>query len=128
MVLNNLGFVECRLGNMDIAEELFKQAEELAPHHPSTNINLGMLYEIKGEKDNAINYYKKVLMLNQDSPIKSRLAKLLNVPVTALKIKREDRALFFEYGEKDDMDKLWWDDNFQFRKKKFERRIKSHEK
>jgi O-antigen ligase/tetratricopeptide (TPR) repeat protein len=127
-VLNNIGVIEFRLGNFNKAKEYFQKAEEIAPNHPSTNINLGQFYDYIGEKDKAIACFKKVLKLMPGSPLRFRLAQLMNVPVTGLNLSSEKLSIDKKNMESDELNKLWFEDNFELRMKKIERQKKFEKK
>jgi len=119
-VLNNLGVLEFRLGNSQKGMEYFLKAEEIAPNHPSTNTNLGMIYDLTKNQEKAIYHFKKVLKYIPNSPLRFRLAQLMQVPVTALSIETE--RVFSGDLDKMELNQLWMNDNLKLRKNKIERK------
>ena len=51
-------------GDMDRAEQLWLHAVQLAPNYSNALYSLGLLYEKKGDRGKALEYYKKVKELN----------------------------------------------------------------
>jgi serine/threonine-protein kinase len=74
--LQHLGFVKLRLGDMDHAEKLFREAhsifqagtdDEAALEAASLINNLGMIYDRRGDYETAAEYYRKALDYIQNS-------------------------------------------------------------
>ncbi len=58
---NGLGLVAVRRGNAEAARENFQHALQLDPHGVEPMLNLGLLYQKLGDKEQAIRYYKLFL-------------------------------------------------------------------
>lgn len=54
-------------GDLDNAEAVWKEAVRLQPNYSNGLYSLGLLYELKGEKAKALEYYYKVRDLNPDN-------------------------------------------------------------
>lgn len=65
-------------GDDDRAEDAWLRAVELKPDYSNALYSLGLLYEKRGEKGKALQYYQKVRELNpQNDDIKSKIRKLV---------------------------------------------------
>ncbi|MBM75247.1 MAG: hypothetical protein CMK59_07585 [Proteobacteria bacterium] len=47
-------------GEVDEAEECYREALEMAPHHPEANYRLAVLLRITARRDDAIKHFEKV--------------------------------------------------------------------
>jgi len=71
-VLFNLGrllYNRKEKGDWDIAEKLWLEAVRIQPDYSNALYSLGLLYEVRGDNVNALNYYYKVKDLNLDNSL-----------------------------------------------------------
>jgi general secretion pathway protein D len=66
MVLSDQGFELLESEDYDTAEGYFKRALEINPDNPFALLNLGVVYDVKGEREKAIKMYEKVIKLDPD--------------------------------------------------------------
>jgi general secretion pathway protein D len=66
MVLSDQGFELLESEDYDTAEGYFKRALEINPDNPYALLNLGVVYDVKGEREKAIRMYEKVIKLDPD--------------------------------------------------------------
>lgn len=64
MRLSDRGFSHLKLKEYDRAKDYFEMALKINPDNPYAILNMGVYYEEKGEKEEAIKMYKKVISLN----------------------------------------------------------------
>ena len=64
--LSDLGYRCLQNKKYDKAGEYFERALEINPDNPYALLNMGVVYEVKGDKDKAIKIYKKLLAINPD--------------------------------------------------------------
>ena len=65
--MNSLGVLYAKFGQMDKAEEIFKQVLDKKPYLP-TLLNLGHLYFRQGDWKNALSYYQQANDLDPSNP------------------------------------------------------------
>ncbi len=63
-------------GQRDLAESLFHKMLDIKPSSSSAMYNLGVLAEKRGQKVQALNWYKKALAQKPDSSLKAAVAEL----------------------------------------------------
>ncbi len=61
VLCNNLGYVQEKLGKLELAEESYKKALELSPDNPTVLLNLGVLAYRRGEFLEAISYLEQAI-------------------------------------------------------------------
>ncbi len=66
MELSNQGFELLEDKEYDKAKEYFERALEINPDNPYALLNLGVVYEKKGQKDKAIGMYQRVIRLDPE--------------------------------------------------------------
>ena len=66
--LMNYGLVKMRKGEYAEAEEYFEKALKLLPYWPYTNINMAVLKDAIGKKEEAIKYFDLALRYGRDNP------------------------------------------------------------
>ena len=66
MTLSDQGFELLEADDYDTAEGYFKRALEINPDNPYALLNLGVVYDVKGEREKAIRMYEKVIKLDPD--------------------------------------------------------------
>ena len=76
--VNNFGYVMLGEGDNDMAVKLFKYNTEKHPKSWNVWDSLGEGYAKKGDKTNAVKYYKKALNLASDENQKKRIEKILS--------------------------------------------------
>jgi tetratricopeptide (TPR) repeat protein len=64
----DVGMFYLHKGNVDAAIDRFKDAIELRPNFAKPRLLLGEAYEKKGDKEEALKYYKEYLQVFPDSP------------------------------------------------------------
>ena len=64
--LNLAGIIYFRLGEDDKAEVLFKKAIDINKNHPSAYFNLGMIFWVRDQVDNAHKYWLEALKLEPE--------------------------------------------------------------
>lgn len=78
--VDSLGWVYFRLGNLDLAEKYLTDAVKLVPRDPTVHEHLGDVLAARGERDRALQSYRKALDLDPDSKdvekIRSKIAEL----------------------------------------------------
>ena len=62
--INNCGYVQLRLGNIDGAIDIFKKNIEKFPASFNVYDSMGEAYMVKGDKAKAIQFYEKSIELN----------------------------------------------------------------
>ena len=69
--------------DQETTEQIFKRVVELNPNHANALFSLGLIYEQKGDKNTAIDYYQKVQTSNPDNEeLKKKIDSLKNTPAT----------------------------------------------
>ncbi len=77
MEIYNLGIAELEAGQLDRAEQHLRQAQAIAPRDPALLSSLGALYQTKGDRELARNFYRKSLVYDpQNNQALSNLATL----------------------------------------------------
>ncbi len=66
MILSGQGFEFLESEDYDTAEDYFERALEINPDNPYALLNLGVIYDEKGEREKAIQMYQKVIQLDPD--------------------------------------------------------------
>ncbi|MDA9121474.1 tetratricopeptide repeat protein, partial [Flavobacteriales bacterium] len=66
--LMNYGLVKMRKGEYPEAEKYFTEAVELLPYWTYTNINMAVLKDVMGKRDEAIKYFELGLRYGPDNP------------------------------------------------------------
>ena len=64
---SDLGYRCLQNKEYDKAEEYLERALEINPDNPYALLNMGVVYEIKGDKNKAIKIYEKLLAINPDA-------------------------------------------------------------
>jgi general secretion pathway protein D len=64
--LSNLGYQHLQAKEYQKAKEYFEKALKINPDNPYAILNMGVVYEVEGNRDQAIKMYKKVITLNPD--------------------------------------------------------------
>lgn len=64
MRLSDLGYQFLEAKDYDKAKQYFEQALEINPDNPYALLNMGVIYEAEGNRDEAIEVYQKVITLN----------------------------------------------------------------
>lgn len=67
-IIDSLGWVYFRLGDLEKAQRYLLQALELEPHDPTIHEHVAELYERLGQKQKALRHYKKSLELGHSEP------------------------------------------------------------
>ena len=62
--LNELGLLQMQKGDYDRAIDLFSRSIKVNPYFPILYVNIAMAYEGKGEKQTAIEYYRKFIEMD----------------------------------------------------------------
>ena len=86
-MIDSLGWIYYKKGNLDKAAELLEKAAELTGDDPNIMEHLGDVYNDKGDRLKALEYYERGLKLinkNQDldeeeKELKTRLETKINV-------------------------------------------------
>lgn len=65
--VNNCGYTQLRLKNIDAAIDIFRQNIKNYPNSFNVYDSMGEAYMIKGEKELAINNYEKSILLNPNN-------------------------------------------------------------
>jgi general secretion pathway protein D len=66
MRLSDQGFELLETDDYDAAQDYFEKALEINPNNPYALLNLGVVYDVKGEREKAIRMYEKVIQLDPD--------------------------------------------------------------
>ncbi len=66
MRLSDQGFELLEVEDYDTAQDYFEKALEINPDNPYALLNLGVVYDVKGEREKAIRMYEKVIQLDPD--------------------------------------------------------------
>ena len=66
MRLSRLGFLHLQAKEYDKAKEYYELALEINPDNPYAILNMGVIYEMEGDKDKAAEMYNRVISLNGD--------------------------------------------------------------
>ncbi|MBN1832920.1 MAG: type II secretion system secretin GspD [Deltaproteobacteria bacterium] len=66
MILSDQGFELLESEDYDTAEGYFESALEINQDNPYALLNLGVVYDVKGERDKAIQMYERVIQLDPD--------------------------------------------------------------
>ena len=66
MRLSDLGYQFLEAKDYEKAKQYFEQALEINPDNPYALLNLGVVYEAQGNRDEAIKMYEKVITLNPE--------------------------------------------------------------
>lgn len=92
-LLNKMGEVQGRTGNLDKAVELFNQAVEIDPNYTESYNNLGFAYYRKGEYRRAEEFFKKALEIDPNfEKARSNLLNIRNVIQRSESIGIEEKA------------------------------------
>ncbi len=75
--LNQMGYTLMRQGKIDEAIEIFQMNVQLFPSEANPYDSLGEAYLEKGDKANALKYYKKALELDPNLPSAKKMIKQL---------------------------------------------------
>ena len=67
MRLADLGYQFLETKEYDKAKQYFEQALEINPDNPYALLNMGVVYEAQGNRDEAIKMYEKVITLNPEA-------------------------------------------------------------
>ena len=63
----DLGYQFLETKEYDKAKQYFEQALEINPDNPYALLNMGVVYEAQGNRDEAIKMYEKVITLNPEA-------------------------------------------------------------
>ncbi len=74
-IIDSLGWVYFRLGDMEKAKKYLLQAAELEPNDPTIQEHLGELYERLGDKRRALRHYQR--SLNLGTPERSKILRAI---------------------------------------------------
>jgi general secretion pathway protein D len=66
MRLSDLGYQFLEAKDYDKAKQYLEKALEINPENPYALLNMGVIYEAQGKRDEAIRMYEKVITLNPD--------------------------------------------------------------
>ena len=66
MRLSDLGYQFLEAKDYDKAKQYLEQALEINPDNPYALLNMGVIYEAQGKRDEAIKMYEKVITLNSE--------------------------------------------------------------
>jgi general secretion pathway protein D len=66
MILSDQGFELLEADDYDTAQGYFERALEINPENPYALLNLGVVYDVKGEKEKAIRMYERVIKLDPE--------------------------------------------------------------
>jgi general secretion pathway protein D len=66
MTLSDQGFELLEAEDYDTAQDYFERALEINPDNPYALLNLGVVYDVKGEREKAIRMYERVIKLDPD--------------------------------------------------------------
>jgi general secretion pathway protein D len=66
MILSDQGFELLEADDYDTAQGYFERALEINPDNPYALLNLGVVYDVKGEREKAVKMYEKVIKLDPD--------------------------------------------------------------
>jgi general secretion pathway protein D len=66
MILSDQGFELLEVDDYDTAQGYFERALEINPDNPYALLNLGVVYDAKGEREKAIRMYEKVIKLDPE--------------------------------------------------------------
>ena len=69
MGYRGLGDVHLALEELDMAFDNFEQALELAPDDPPSLYEMARLYDRRGDKEKALEYYRRVVEVDRFSPL-----------------------------------------------------------
>ena len=92
VALNNIGFLNKFLGEYDKSLENFKQSLDFNPTdkpNPTTLTNIGVIYQIKGDYINSLNYFSKALEAAKKNGNKEEVAQAYNY-LAAIYLLRRD--------------------------------------
>jgi general secretion pathway protein D len=64
MQLSDLGYRHLQAKDYERAKEYFEKALEINPDNPYAILNMGVIYEREGKRDEAIKMYERVISLN----------------------------------------------------------------
>jgi len=64
--LSNRGYVHLQSKEYDQAGEYFKRSLKINPENPYAILNMGVVYETRGERDEAIRMYERLISLDSD--------------------------------------------------------------
>jgi len=67
-IANNFGIIYLKQGELGKAEENFKEALALDPDYKPAQLNLGMIYEKRKTRLEALEYWAKVFHIEQMKP------------------------------------------------------------
>ncbi len=66
MELSDLGYRCLQAKEYDKAKEYLEKALKINPDNPYALLNMGVVYEMKENKDKAIKMYEKLIAINPD--------------------------------------------------------------
>ncbi len=66
MRLSGLGFLHLQAKEYDKAREYYEMALEINPNNPYAILNMGVIYEMEGDKDKAAEMYNRLIDLDPD--------------------------------------------------------------
>ncbi|MBW1806067.1 MAG: type II secretion system secretin GspD, partial [Deltaproteobacteria bacterium] len=69
--LSNRGYVHLQAKDYDQAGEYFERSLEINPENPYAILNMGLIYETRGERDEAIRMYERLISLDPDAKASS---------------------------------------------------------
>lgn len=102
-VLHNLGYAWFSLGEIDTARRLFAYAAVRNPNNPETKLCRGVIEELKGDPEKAIDNYVESFE-DAPNPFTENLAKNVKAEGRLEKIdfeKMKSRIVIYEYFKKD---------------------------
>ena len=67
-IANNMGVMYVKKGDLAMAEWSFKEALAIDPTYKPAQMNLGLIYDIKGNRAQAIEYWYKVFEVDKHKP------------------------------------------------------------
>ncbi len=67
-IINNIGVMYTRMGQIDKAEEAFREVLQLQPDYMPAKLNLGLVYELKGQEMRALQYWARLFELDKMKP------------------------------------------------------------
>jgi len=67
-ILNNVGIIYIKQGDFRMAEEAFRDALNIDSGYKAAQLNLGLIYDMKGDKIKALRYWAEVFELDKLKP------------------------------------------------------------